>query len=138
MLNLICLLILIRFNLIASNGCEKCTCDESNISCIGVFNPIFFPNPSVSMVYMKNVHILGLDNILKSFPNLQYLILKDMRYFNCDWIEHVPKGIYTTIQQCHDLSSSTSRGENNNNNNYNYNNNNKLEDLIFNNFFECK
>ena len=95
---------------------------------LGFLIPFFFSNPIVSMVYMQDVHILGLDNILKSFPNLQYLILKDMRYFNCKWIEEIPKGIYSTIEQCHELSSTTSKGENNNNNN-------RLKDLLFNKFF---
>ena len=113
-LNLIVILILIRLNFAASNGCNKCTCEGANISCIGVFNPIFSLNPAISMVYMQDVHILGLDNILSSFPSLRYLILKDMRYFNCEWIQEIPKEVYTTIKQCPDLSSSTS-GKNNNN-----------------------
>ena len=52
------------------------------------------------MLYMDNVQIINLMDILKKMPNLKYLTLMNMQYFNSDWVKDLPKHIYLKTNMC--------------------------------------
>ena len=83
-----------------SCGQDLCYCDNAQVTCISVINPVFIRDYEIIQVYMENVQILGLSNVLKSFPNLKYLTLYNMLYFNCDWVNDIPSNVYRNIPQC--------------------------------------
>ena len=74
------------YNKIASGfSCDyaKCTCMDDMITCVGVTAPRFKYRVTVTMLYMNNVQVVNLLDVIKNLPNLRYLSLKNMKYFNC-------------------------------------------------------
>ena len=78
----------------------KCTCMGDMITCVGVTAPRFKYRATVTMLYMDNVQIVNLLDIIKNLPNLRYLSLINMKYFNCKWLKELPKHLYVRTNMC--------------------------------------
>ena len=72
---------------------DECSCLDDMIICVDVTAPRFKFRATVSMLYMDNIQILNLKDIFESLPNLRYCTLMNMQYFNCKWLEDLPKYI---------------------------------------------
>ena len=59
------------------------------------------------MLYMDNVQVVNLMDIIKSLPNLRYLSLINMKYFNCKWLMELPKHLYVRTNMCLNFSTIT-------------------------------
>ena len=79
---------------------EECSCVDNIVTCINVFHPSFFYRPSITVLYMSEVQLNGISHLIYSFPNLEYMTLLDMVYFNCNWIEEIPSGITVFNNNC--------------------------------------
>ena len=88
-----------------------CSCVDDMVTCVDVTGPYFKFRATVSMLYMDNVQIINLVDILKKLPNLRYLTLMNMSYFDCEWIKDLPKQIYLKTNMC-SKSSTTKRFQN--------------------------
>ena len=68
------------------SGCScdyaACTYVEDMITCVDLMVPRFKYRPTVSILYMENIQVLNLKDIIKKLPNLRYLTLMNMNYFN--------------------------------------------------------
>ena len=99
---------LFSFNEIVNGySCDyaECTCMEDMITCVGVAAPRFKYRATVTMLYMDNVQVVNLIDILKNLPNLKYLSLVNMKYFNCKWMKEVPRDVYVRTNMCLKLTS---------------------------------
>ena len=79
---------------------EECSCVDYIVTCINVFHPSFFYRPSVTVLYMSGVQLNGIAHLINSFPNLEYMTLSDMVYFDCNWIEEIPSTITVFSNNC--------------------------------------
>ena len=88
-----------------------CSCDNGFAVCIDVTTPWF--RPEISTLYLERVQLVGIVYLLESLPNLKYLTMIDMLYFNCDWMKDIPQHIVVTFEQCSTSMdpSSTLEGE---------------------------
>ena len=59
-------------------------------SCVNVIFPKFIYRPFITIVYFENVQLDNMKDIVSSFPNLQYITLRNMIYFNCKWLGDIP------------------------------------------------
>ena len=75
------------------------------ITCVGVAAPRFKYRATVTMLYMDNVQVVNLIDILKNLPNLKYLSLVNMKYFNCKWMKEVPRDVYVRTNMCLKLTT---------------------------------
>ena len=89
----------------------ECSCVDDMVTCVDVTGPRFKFRATVTMLYMDNVQIINLVDILKKLPNLRYLTLMNMAYFDCEWIKDLPKHIYLKTNMC-SKSSTTKRFQN--------------------------
>ena len=85
----------------------ECTCMDDMITCIDVTAPRFKYRAIVTMLYMDNVQVINLIEIIKNVSNLQYLSVIHMRYFNCKWLSELPKQIYVKTNMCLNFSTSS-------------------------------
>ena len=85
-----------------STSCHQkvCNCREDMIFCIDVSVPSFNYRPVVTRLYMERVQLLELESIIRALPNLVYLSLVDMQYFNCDWMGEIPSNVIVTTNMC--------------------------------------
>ena len=74
-------------------------------SCVNVALPRFNYRPAVTILYLERVHLIDIKSILLSFPSLQYLTLKDMKYFKCEWIDEITEGINVRTNMCQSTST---------------------------------
>ena len=86
---------------------SECTCMEDMITCVDVAAPRFKFRATVTILYMDNVQILNLKELLNNLPNLRYLTLMNLRYFNCKWLRAVPGDITVRTNMCESKVSST-------------------------------
>ena len=84
-----------------------CYCLNPMISCVNVALPRFNYRPAVTVLYLERVHLIDMKSIMKSFPSLQYLTLKDMKYFNCEWMNDIAEGINIRINMCQTTITTT-------------------------------
>ena len=77
------------------------------ITCVGVAAPRFKYRATVTMPYLDNVQVVNLIDILKNLPNLKYLSLVNMKYFNCKWMKEIPRDVYVRTNMCLKLTSTT-------------------------------
>ena len=80
---------------------EECSCVDDMITCVDMTAPKFKFRATVTILYMENVQLLNLRDIIKKLPNLRYLTLMNMKYFTCKWIENVPDHIHLKTNMCH-------------------------------------
>ena len=85
----------------------ECTCMDDMITCVGVTAPRFKYRGTVTMLYMDNVQIVNLKELLKNLPNLRYLTLMNIRYFKCEWIRDMSEDIIVKTNLCESQESST-------------------------------
>ena len=106
---IICLLILSLSTGINCTSCDQgiCTCNNHIALCINVLTPTFKYRPEITSLYLQKVQILGFENILRMLPNLKYLTLRDMLYFNCEWMNDLSTSIVISSDSC--LSKTTQR-----------------------------
>ena len=52
---------------------EECSCVDDMVACVDVSAPRFKFRATVRILYMENVRLLNLKDIVKNFPNLRYL-----------------------------------------------------------------
>ena len=69
------------------------------ICCINVALPRFNYRPAVTVLYLERVHLIDIKSIM-TFPSLQYLTLKDMKYFKCEWLNDIAEGINIHTNMC--------------------------------------
>ena len=62
--------------------------------------PSFDYRPGVTRLYLERVQLLEMGSIIRALPNLMYLSLVDMEYFNCSWIEDIPPDVIVTTNMC--------------------------------------
>ena len=79
---------------------EECSCVDYIVICINVFHPSFFYRPSITVLYMRGVQLNGITHLIRLFPNLGYITLLDMVYFNCKWIDEIPSTITVFSNNC--------------------------------------
>ena len=98
---------------VLGHSCDygECSCVDDMVTCVDVTGPRFKFRATVTMLYMDNVQIINLVDILKKLPNLRYLTLMNMAYFDCEWIKDLPKHIYLKTNMC-PKSSTTKRFQN--------------------------
>ena len=80
---------------------EECSCVDNMITCVDMSAPNFKFRATVTILYMENVQLLNLRDIIKNLPNLRYLTLMNMKYFNCKWISNLPDHIHLKTNMCH-------------------------------------
>ena len=104
---LVFFIFLINNKTVSGFSCDyaECTCMEDMIICIDVTAPRFKYRATVSMLYMDKVQVINLMEMIKNLPNLQYLSLMNMRYFNCEWLIGLPKQIYVKSNMCLNFST---------------------------------
>ena len=85
----------------------ECSCLDDMITCVDVKAPHFKFKATASMLYMDIVQIINLTDIIKKLPNLKYLTLMNMQYFNCKWLKDLPKHIYLRTNMCSRNSTTT-------------------------------
>ena len=84
---------------------EECYCVDDKVTCVDVSAPRFKFRATVRILYMENVRLLNLKDIVKNFPNLRYLTLMNMKYFNCKWIENLPEHVHLKTNMCYSTRS---------------------------------
>ena len=95
-----------------ANFCDLglCSCDNGFAVCFEVTNPWFRYRPEITALYLERVQLIGVIELLQSLPNLKYLTMVDMLYFNCVWMVDIPQNIVVTFDQCStSMDPSTSR-----------------------------
>ena len=100
----------LNVELVSSYSCDYsyCSCLDDMITSVDVTAPQFKYRATVTMLYMDNVQIVYLKNIIRKLPNLRFLTLMNMKYFNCDWLQDVSKDIYLKTNMCQSYSTATS------------------------------
>ena len=83
----------------------ECTFMDDMITCVGVTAPRFKYRATVTMLYMDSVEVVTLLDVIKKLPNLKYLSLMNMKYFNCKWLKEIHKDVNVRTNMC--LNSST-------------------------------
>ena len=96
----ICMLFLIKSVLMDSCNQRICYCLNHMISCVNVVLPRFYLRPAVTVLYLERVHLNDMKSIMRSFPSLEYLTLKDMKYFKCEWMNDITEGINIRSNMC--------------------------------------
>ena len=90
---------------------EECSCVDDMVTCVDVSAPHFKFRATVRILYMEKVQLLNLKDILKNFPNLRYLTLMNMDYFNCNWLENLPEHIHLRSNMCYSTGGHIERLE---------------------------
>ena len=70
------------------------------IFCLDVAVPSFSYRPTFARLYLERVQLLEIANILASLPNLKYILLVDMKYFSCIWLEDIPTNVVVLTNMC--------------------------------------
>ena len=98
---LLCVLINVYSNC-KSTSCQQriCNCRDDMIFCLDMAVPSFIYKPGVSRLYLERVQILEIESIITALPNLIYLSLIDMKYFNCEWIDDIPTDVIVLTNMC--------------------------------------
>ena len=96
------------------SSCDQgiCNCNDHIALCIDVVTQIFKYRPEIITLYLEKVQLLGFQNILTMLPNLKYLTLKDMKYFNCAWMDDLPTSLVITSDDCISKTSLEAEGKN--------------------------
>ena len=77
-----------------------CNCEEDMAVCIDVVWVRFTYSPRIRILYLKQIQIEDIDQVLNNFPSLKYWTMMDMIYFNCSWIKEIPKDIRVITNMC--------------------------------------
>ena len=82
--------------------CEynECTCVEEMITCIDITAPRFKFRPTVTKLYMENVQIVDINKMIHNLPNLKYVTLVNINYFNCKWLDNFPSYTFVRTNLC--------------------------------------
>ena len=99
---------LFSYNKIVSGfSCDyaECTCMDDMITCVGVTAPRFKYRATVTMLCMDAVQVVNLLDVIKNLPNLKYLSLMNMKYFNCKWLKEINKDLNVRTNMCLNSSS---------------------------------
>ena len=85
-----------------ATSCDQriCICMDGIVSCVGVNFPNFYYRPYITILYFDNVQVDNMKDIMSAFPNLHYITLKKMVYFNCDWLRQVPPSVTIATDMC--------------------------------------
>ena len=88
----------------------QCYCFDNRITCIDMTGPKFRYRMNINILYIEHVQILDFESIIKNLPNLEYLTMMNMRFFRCEWLNDIPKGINLQTNMCvtHPKSETTS------------------------------
>ena len=78
----------------------QCYCFDNRITCIDMTGPKFRYRMNINILYMEHVQILDFESIIKNLPNLEYLTMMNMRFFRCEWLNDIPKGINLQTNMC--------------------------------------
>ena len=99
--------ILFIFGLIFSWKCfgyscdySECSCLDDMITCVDVTAPRFKYRATVTMLYMENVQIVDLREIIRKLPNLKFLTLMNMKYFDCNWLQLLSEDVRLRTNMC--------------------------------------
>ena len=77
-----------------------CYCVNYITSCVNVAVPHFNYCPATIVLYLEGVQLIDMKSIMFSFPSLEYLTWKDMKYFNCNWMKDISAGINVNSNMC--------------------------------------
>ena len=101
-MKIIIVFLLLMISKSSSFSCDKeeCSCVDYIVTCINVFHPSFFYRPIITVLYMRGVQLNGISHLIRSFPNLGYITLLDMVYFDCKWIDEIPSTITVFTNNC--------------------------------------
>ena len=98
---LVFILLFAIFNSINSQFCHKdCICLPTSIRCYGANNPRFEKNALIRSLWLVNGYMRNMSDLKKAFPNLKYLILRNMRYVNCYEMEELLDAITISQNYC--------------------------------------
>ena len=112
-LKLICILAPLFLRIYGySNDCpHKCFCGFNITTCDGAINPQFQLNWRMKTFQIENGYLNNLKNVLDKFRNLQYLVIRNMEFFNCTHLMYVPDNVHIRIDDCI-LTSERPQGKN--------------------------
>ena len=79
---------------------ERCFCGDTIITCDGAVNPVFQLDWRVETFLIQNSHLNNLKQIMSLLRNLKYLIIKDMKSFNCTQLMDVPSNVLINAKEC--------------------------------------
>ena len=48
----------------------------------------------------KKVQLNEISHLIRSFPNLEFMNLVDMVYFDCEWLQEIPNSITVNSNMC--------------------------------------
>ena len=74
------------------------------VSCVSVNFPNFYYRPYI-ILYFENVQVDNMKDIMSAFPNLHYMTLKNMIYFNYEWLRQVPSSVTIPTDMCLETST---------------------------------
>ena len=77
---------------------NECNCVEEMITCIDIAAPRFKFRPTVTKLYMENVRIVDIKK--HNLPNLKYVTLVNIKYFNCRFLENFASNALVRTNMC--------------------------------------
>ena len=95
--------------LVSSYSCDysECSCVDDMISCVDVTAPRIKYRATATMLYMDIVQVVNLKDIFRKLPNLRFLTLMNMKYFNCNWLLDLSRHTYLKTNMCQSYSTAT-------------------------------
>ena len=85
-----------------ATSCDQriCICMDEIVTCVSVMYQNFYYRPYIKILYFENVQVDNMKDIMSAFPNLHYITLKNMVYFNCDWLRQVSSSVMIATDMC--------------------------------------
>ena len=85
-----------------ATSCDQqiCICMDGIVSCVSVNFPNFYYRPYITILYFENVQVDNMKDIMSAFPNLHYITLKNIIYFNCEWLTQVLTSVMIATDMC--------------------------------------
>ena len=98
------------FNLciqIHATSCDQqiCIYMDGIVSCVSVIFPNFYYRPYIIILYFDNVQVDNMKDIMSAFANLHYMTMKNMIYFNCEWLREIPPSVTIATDMCLETST---------------------------------
>ena len=75
------------------------------VSCVNVSFPVFIYRPYITILFFENVQVRNMKEIISAFPNLKYITLRNMIYFDCAWLKEIPPSITVATNMCPDTTN---------------------------------
>ena len=84
---------------------QMCLCMDGIVSCVGVNFPNIYYRSYIAILYFEKVQVDNMKDTISAFPNLHYMTLKKMIYFNCLWLTEIPPSVTVVSDMCLETTS---------------------------------